>query len=295
MKGSGRVCKHVSAVLLQVRGALALEAEQNARTYEKHLAISQTPLQTRIATKSLEIGTFAKGVAKAMSTRRSAAKTEVTVKVVKEAENKKEDQITSDLPGQKGSLSSGTELHAKSADATQENWEKFPRLRQDDEDVTWDIGENGDVFSVTMESFFGSYASTRRPKKNNFLVNPSGLGKVLSLCDAREAHSLAYRMLMKAAGFSAAKGKVVLTGCWYDLEELNEGLIKCQSSGHEPVVYICKKQTMGGPCKEQLTKLLALKAQGVRVRLVLGEPLGPTYMEAGRPNFGGRGIQHAKP
>ena len=64
MKGRGKVCKHVVAVLLQVRGAPVVEAEMIARTYERHLAVSQkTPLETRVGSTSTELGTFAKGVA----------------------------------------------------------------------------------------------------------------------------------------------------------------------------------------------------------------------------------------
>ena len=111
--------------------------------------------------------------------------------------------------------------------------------------------------------------------------------------DARSAHALGVYMLNKAASISSI-GRIVLMACWFDLDDVTKALIKCRESGHSVTVFIDHKNTLANTARDQLQRLLELRANGICVKVVKGYLMKEAYEADGIQSVGGRGLLHAK-
>ena len=93
------------------------------------------------------------------------------------------------------------------------------------------------------------------------------LGRVVSIFDATSAHALGVLLLTKAASLSSVS-RIILIACWCDLEDVTQALLSCKEYGHNPSVYVDHRTTLANTARDQLVRLLELRANGISVKVV---------------------------
>jgi hypothetical protein len=90
-------------------------------------------------------------------------------------------------------------------------------------------------------------------------------------------------------------GEVILMAYSFDRRDVGEELLRAHKRGCNVQVLVDARQTLGGP-KEQFAVIQELIAQGLSIKVISGQVLGPEYEKAGRGrNFGNlKGVQHSK-
>ena len=111
----------------------------------------------------------------------------------------------------------------------------------------------------------------------------------MALMSAKETHKMACYLCAKAKPYHA----LILVLAWFDLADLGEAIIAASGRGVGVMVLADHKNTIGGPARDQLQRLRALRAAGVAVMLTSGIDAHTEYAAVGRTGAG-QGILHAK-
>ena len=176
-----------------------------------------------------------------------------------------------------------TDRPAQEEDRTSLQAEFDSRMSQESDSLRLEGTEGTEVFHANGYNFTA---------KNAVPFFPSGMpgGSLLAFMSAKETHGCICFLIA-----NARPDQSVQISCFtYDLEEISRAIMLARSKRVRVTMCCDHRTTLGQQTREQLNRIIALRAVGVQIYLVAGLDIRLEYAAVSRSVRPGFGILHQK-